>query len=735
MVQELGTVTRDVLKKASQGEASACDLAVTLKQIPSMILLLHPENAVTAEARLERRRDAAAQIIVHPGESREPDPIGIVVDDGSFGPYVFTETASAEAYARVHDYCDEGGLFYTLERSWTKGLHRFLMRGYGGMVIDPESGAEILMNRQTIAELFAQYTLQPFAELGRIHVALAAGEIHLQKSENSLQAVVFDHDQAADFFKKKMHKQGHTQARVEKMAMKSFLHWLVESGVDELVVNPMLPDIRIYFGDDIAKMHRLRDADGHAGAKAVETVPAEAPIAEEQPEEKEAPVPVASDRLPLVPRPSRTKEASRRFFMEWQRKFNLRLEEPWQLAETLAFDMDLYVPQAVAAPSGLSWPLTLPDPDPEASIAGARMTPVYSNEDAARRAVRDELFRDYSALSGIEALRWIWSAPVPAESIAIDWPDATGWLKIPVEFGVPALFPAYYPIPNLKQVPAASLDQLGTLSGARALKPEVLHSLTRNWKAFLGVAIDKDSPLPTVTYESKSYLPLFSSQDAFLAYQPEAGAPPLTPMPSVRVQAGLPPYRTWLKATTEIDGVLLDPGCAKPLALDHFDLLFLYLRATKPDGVFKSGVLIEAIESLLQKGTIDQRFAGRLAARWPSYFTWMQETPDGDEQPLSFQDDGSLVVFSETDLAKAYAEAYVRNGRLRPDRTRLVPRLGRWNDNVFRSAREKRVGLWIDPAPAVGATGGLRLDPGGIDAALEQLDEILAPRVPALRGS
>jgi uncharacterized membrane protein len=142
-----------------------------------------------------------------------------------------------------------------------EGLHDFLIRGYGGVVVDPGAEHELQMSRETVAELFAQLTMGQLVKIEKILVASSGESILWRGSQNSLQTIVFDNKHAAKHFVEQMEKEGTEDIRVKRMGTPDVIAFLIRSNVNELVVNAMLPDERSYPREDFVKMLRLLGLD------------------------------------------------------------------------------------------------------------------------------------------------------------------------------------------------------------------------------------------------------------------------------------------------------------------------------------------------------------------------------------------------------------------------------------------------------------------------------------------
>jgi hypothetical protein len=261
MAQEIREATLKLLRKVSQGLGSTDDLVVAFNQVPSMILVIRKEDKVRFVSGFDETVRTRTAGDFYWGDTNEPEPIGVTAKDGSHGPFVFTEGLTAHEFAKTHNLCDENGSFFSFEKPWIEGLHDFLMRNYGGLIVDPGTNHELQMSRETIAELFAQLTMGQLLKIEKILVASSGKSLHWRGGQNSLQAIVFDNKHAAKHFVEQMEKEGNKDVNVKRMRTSDVIAFLLRTNVNELVVNAMLPDERTYPRDDFVKMLRLLGVD------------------------------------------------------------------------------------------------------------------------------------------------------------------------------------------------------------------------------------------------------------------------------------------------------------------------------------------------------------------------------------------------------------------------------------------------------------------------------------------
>jgi hypothetical protein len=434
-----------------------------------------------------------------------------------------------------------------------------------------------------------------------------------------------------------------------------------------------------------------------------------------------APTPSLLDRARMRPPvrpiegPGRTDDASRAFWATIDRKMRERSIAGWQIVETLAFEMDVHVQLDSQSHDGLRWPrsVRLEDEKDRPSIVY-----LFAGADALRDAAVKRAPRQRTAisLSGAEAIRWIAAAPAEISFVAIVPKAQTATHRFTVEQLLPALFPAVHDIGELRTVPAAGLERLGRLPGARALRPECVRALVLGWRNLVAF---KDQR--TIEIDGRAWKPVASSLDAFFASIPrDAGRVDADP-------AGKePPFGRWLAQLGSADGLVLDAASGSPLTLEPLDLIVLDRWSAHGGRQPVPEEIVGEVTKLVSAGLITAETAGRIVADLPVYWIAVREAGERFEL-LMVPDSDALCLFTSGPRAQRYIEKLTRAGLaigFVPQRTHFG-----WCTNPLVLALDSFTEAWIDPEdPVVG--GGLRLTSVALRAAVARLDETLKPRAP-----
>ena len=404
---------------------------------------------------------------------------------------------------------------------------------------------------------------------------------------------------------------------------------------------------------------------------------------------------------PAVPPRGMSDAEARALWESWRPRLEAHAYRPWEWAEAVAFEFDFYVPIHPHRVDGYSAPQFtrhLEARDRHVAVAYAREGLALANQPPSHRR--------WHRLSGIEAMRWLLGAPAPVEVAAMNFDEeAGGWVEEPVRRALGPLYPQLYAIADLRQAMPADLAVLGTMPGARGLKPEIVRTLVGAWPALVG---PEDARI-AITDAGGRWLPAFSDRaraGAFAAAHPEY---------VVRPEGGAPPFAMWLELAGNMDGVLLDPDAPAPLALDHTALAFLTLWVDGGGPQPRGRHLVRWVAAALERERIPRRLGARLVADWPH---WYVHEPAVPGQPLH--------LFSTRGKAAAFA-AFRRAAEpgVTPQPARRV--LHHWQRSAFHSALAHNAGAILD---ADAAGGGLRLDREMLLAACARVEEHLRPRVP-----
>ncbi len=747
MATEMPRPGADVLRRTSRGQAGFQELAEYLKSLPNMVLMSSPKEFARYmedldEARKERERKVAAgelpesEIHVKVTDVENLRLNGIQTQDG-FVPRVFTNDELARRFAVTSGLIEPDAAMPFTTKNWTSGFQEFLFNGYPGAVIDDGSDHKINLHRPSIARLYGYLTFNEFAALSGLHVVLHEGKIlYQQPPDGGVQAFVYDSDRAASYGIVELQKTAPVE--LHKAPPSELIPRLLRAGVTLLVINHALADARTYNRDDLVKMAdtwspQSSEAPDTATASAPPVDPSLDPQAREQASATSAArtdVPellqkaLKSRPVPMVPPPAQNDVDAQMLFHEWKNKSEQQSAEVYELLEVLAFQIKLYTLVHGRPVDGLRWPQFFRAQDEE----NKTITYLYTQEEMTKKAVENDPPENqrYIALSGIEALRWIWSAPRSIDLVGIDcYPNSPAWMTIPNYWVLSAVFPLFCEISDLKKVPSAGLGKLGGLPGARGLKPESVRALVHGWKQLLSLEQEGETTA-MIDYGGKRYFPIFSDADQFFAF---SSSPQGIPGKPKQVAGKEAPFGHWLEATAEHDGVILDPAGPHPLVLDHTDLLGLELWCRRPERGPAGWNIINAIADLYYNKKITAVVAGRLVADYPRYWVGLQHTQNQSALLMVPQTD-ACALFTSPELAKTYLDWYMNLDSVKTqiEGMQPVPVLTRWNTSSLAVAAGQFSEIWIDPDPLAGT--GLRLGADAMEAALKRIDEKLKPRIP-----
>lgn len=706
------------LTEAHQGLADLPLVARAIRQLPTMVLLYRPDDAAGFFLQMTTLPDAATD--VRQRAQSEPLAAGSLDLHGRPIPYIFTSHEPARRLARERGLCASDGSSFTLESSWASSLQTFLLQGCAGAIIDPGSPHTLPLDRRALSRLLAMLTLDDFASQPEVWPLLVRGDLLVKRQADTGWAYMADSEAAARMLIDQLLSRGEVEVQVQRVTASKLMNMLRGGGVTRLVINPTLLDERTYEERELLTLLEGAEAADRTTEAAAQksdgglfgaSPPAIAVKARQ------------AWHPPPVPPPGHTAEDSRERLKKLYRQSRAETLPLWQLIETLAFDQDLHVPVYPNAVDGLSWPQMMRDPDRNDAV----MAPLFTTSELARQAAAGGLFDVATAMAGVEAMRWIWSAPEQCTSIYVDWPEHGGWLRIPTLQALGALTPALHELVTLEQVPHVGLDRISTLAGARGGKPEVIKALVTSWRQLVGVEVGPGPLRPEVDFGGRRYLPAFTSPEAFLKYQPTVAGPKPRPFPASHFRHGQSLFRAWIEQAAALDGVLLDPHGSSPIALSAFDLAIVALWCEEPPRGVDVHRLFRTLGDLVEAGHLDTLRAARCATQWPSYSVCVQHGGEGLAHLIQVPTSGALAAFSTPDLALEFVQALVRAGAVRPDQVHVQPLFTRWGDNVFELARTQLGALWIDPS--LHGRGGLQFDAGALEAAALQIDETFMPRV------
>jgi hypothetical protein len=723
----------------ARGEATLTDLADALRGTSHLVLAIPPAEG----ARFFQDLDAAVKEKgignVRTSDTENPRVVGTTGKDG-FVPRVFTSEDVAMEYATARGLIEPGELLMSNHRDAKGYVIDSLNEQYGGWVIDEGTEHAATLDAPALRRLYALLTLEDFARLPVVHLVGHQGRFVERLPDGEVQALVFDSERTATIGIQKL-RQRVPGVAAQQFPLPPLLTRVLGAGVTRLMVNNGFTTERWYASDDLGKMVALLGGD--AGAAAGQAALAEAgtvaaatpdPALQRPPGGDVAGTgrqPVAGDLLawarryptrPMVPPPGRADAESQRVFTALREHVQKQAISIPEYVRLLAYDVDFYVQPLPKPLGGLLWPQPYQDPDDREKS----FVHTYTREATMREAVRNEPpeMRAYHRLSGIELMRWVWATPKNAAAeIYIDaYKGTPGYLKVPSRWALSFIYPLFADVESLESVPSVGLARVTGLAGARALHAEVARALLQAWKHLLGTkARAAGAPVP-VEHDGGRWLPAFTTGDQFFAYRAKNRG-----FDGVPVHAdSLPPFGRWLAAARDCDGVVLDPGAPRPLALDHTDLLALDLWS-RDSRQPRAADLVRAAAQRLADGAIAPRTAARVVADWPAWYVGVQRTETGANILRVPQADALPVFASERTLA-SFVGFHTKAGSLKGS-WEALPVLHRWTFSVFHEGVESYAdGAWFEPA--ADATGGLHVHGDMLQAALERVHERLTPRVP-----
>lgn len=435
---------------------------------------------------------------------------------------------------------------------------------------------------------------------------------------------------------------------------------------------------------------------------------------------------------PPVPPPGGAESDSTDRLRELARSWTRGEIAPWALLDAVSDGLDLWVPVDPEPVHGLRWPLAGKHPDG----SGRTVIHVFTSASAARKT-REASGRspEVRHLSGIEALRWIWAAPVAVSECHLHYDPGRRWLPLQSRWALSAIYPHFLHVPDLAAVDRIAPDRLGRMPGRGGSRAPCVRALVEGGKTLTGVRTADSGTPALVDHEGGRYLPVFSGADAYFdfdAANPEASGEPAPP-------SGADPFRTWLLAGGGADGAILDPASPSPLVLDLTDLLFLSMwvrHGERPDGTR----LVRELAGLVDE--IGPERTARILADWPQYILLSRTGRSGDAQVVTTDGGDRLVGFTNRGDAERYLGRFVEitgiGGRWGP-----IEHLTGWTVSLFeRVDGQFGAGARLDPpgphgdggaGGAGGPDAGLEVTPAMARAALERIDEKLTPRVEGFR--
>jgi hypothetical protein len=699
----------EVLRRASRGEATFHELAEVLAGLDGLLLIAPPGDTVRffkdLDAALGPNRDRRVTV----KDAPPPRPHGMDTSEG-FVLFVFTDDRLAREYAVTKGIIAPDDVLSFLSKGAATVLFEVLVEQHAGIVIDSGAEHQLNLRRPAIARLYALLALADFAALPALHVVGVDGRPHLQPNPNGGQrAFVFQSKEVAAYGAPRLGQDGTAVPTVE-VPTRTLLERLLQLGVTQIVVDPETPLLRSYERDDMLRMLELAGGDARAASSAPD------PALQPEPGASDAAARTVVRRLAPLRPPARDTEANHAAFESFRKRVDERSMTIWSYLDGLAFEFELWAMVHPRPVDGFTWPAIFADEsDPNKVLAKA-----FTRERDGRAAEADARL---VSLSGLELMRWVWAAPKRIDQILINnFAASEGWVACPGYSVLSVVYPHFQDVKSLAAIDRVPLARLGTLPGARGLKVEVARALAAGWKELIALEDPGGAPPEPIEHDGRRWLPLFSEARAGLDFALKRRSASLQPSrPSAE-----PPFASWLVASRDVAGMLLDPEGPCPMPLEHTDLLVLDCTArgggARPDG----GAMAAAVGRLLAAGAISPRLAGQIVGDWPQWFVLALPRDDG-QAIATLPDEDIYAVFSSEERARAYADGCnARHGGLEG----FVPHpvAHRWNFSVFNILRDGASGGCIDPGADL--AGGVRVDGEAIAAAIERVGERLQPRVP-----
>ncbi len=740
----------EALRRTNRGEGDRHEMAGALAGHESLYIIVPPADLSRWMGDLDNALKEKGYGKLKTSDAEKPRYVGLTTEEGAFVPRAFSDDTLAHEYAVLCGLIDPGEAMAFMTRSPVNMLYECMVENYAGLILDDGTEHKVNLDRNSIARLYALLTLEEFALLPVLHIVMKDGQPLLQREQDEsqkLEAFAYDSKQAAHLgVQQQMALSNANGVSAQESPTRALIERLLRTGVTSLFVNPTFPNERWYEREDLARIVQLLGGDP-AAAVTARIADAPQPGTASEPDldpqlgtgnmagqgsaaAKMTPLQWANryPTYPVWPPPGRSDVESQAFFKSIEEKAaKLREEESpaiWEYVDSIAFALDLYVPVHKPRVDGLIWPQffnhfqddekTLTSTYSAASVAQEKFFPGQPIEP-------DRLLH----LAGIEALRWAWGAPATIDDLAIDvYGDSPSWVTVPNFWALSAIYPHFVDVPDLEYVANVGLAKIGSLPGARGLKPEVVRALVQGWKSLSSIGATNGASPPTVEYSGRSYIPVFSDPDQYFAFV--SANPEFTGKPEpTGVQA---PFERWLHAARGCDGVILDPAGLWPLTLDHTDLLYLDQWMRQSDRQPTAYEIALQVGELLEGGAISPKIAGRILADWPRYYVGIQRHPDGGASIMTLPDVDCCPIFTSQEIARTYINVY-RNLGLMTEGMKPVPILHKWTYSVFVEAKNNFTeGACVDPVPLAG--GGVRVAGEMLEAALERIDEKLKPRVP-----
>lgn len=740
----------DVLARARAGSA-------TLEEVAAALAPLEQLSALVPQGEMSRfLQDLDAAVAdkgignVKSGDAQTPRLHGITLEDGGFLPCVFADDDVAREYAVLEGLLEPDAAAPMMVKPAASWFWEVLAEGHAGIVLEAGTEHEVRIDRGACSRIFALLNLEHFAGIEQLFVLHSHDKLVLMSNEEhgTVAAAVYTDERAARWAAENV---AFPEVTVPAMPTLLLLQTVLRTSATHLLVDDRFRTSCRYERPELERMVLLLGGTvpGSGGDTGGETADPHADIGSSSAASSAA-VPATPhlqdfpDFPPVAP-PNRDELASQQAFHQLRTRASGQEMPIWEYVDAIAFDLDLYVLGHPAPVDGYMWPGLFRHPQQEETTVAF----TFCRESRAREALSSSEDRDdFQHLSGIEAMRWAWAAPTPIDEIAVDlYPGTSGWISFPTSWVLSAVFPHFFQVGDLAQVKRAPLARLGQLGGARGTQPAVIRSLLEGWRQLVPT-LAEDSDAPIIEHDGGRYLPIFTSAEAFFEHDSSGPA---------QLRAGSPfdspPFEDWVRACGTADGIVIDPGSARPLTLDATDAAILRLWESgqrRPNGT----ALAQEVTTRLAEETWTPELAGRVLADWPRYFVCLRRDADGNVQILTLPDRDCCAVFSTSERADLYLEVFRQSGVI-DGSWEPIPVLSRWHHSVFHDlACHFDEGGVIDPMPpgaglSVWASKFLGeskfdLDPTLVmdgyegphvhgemlEAALARIDEKLKPRVP-----
>lgn len=732
-----------LFESLGDGRASLDALAKALSEHPGVILLADPADTARYLDELQRTLgpDLAGYGSISSQDVPTPQPLTVAGTDGRLSVLAFTSVDRAREYATANGIIASADVLPYSRQPWPAGLRLLVQNEVASVVIDEGSAHRTTLSREGLVQVSGVLDRPRVATLPTLYVVVRDRSIYVERLPDGQRCVfAYDEERLAIGAQENMAARGLAMA-IEPRITEKLLRAMVDAGIGRLVVNQGWSDRREYDTPDLALMKEISAAPKvpspvplvDSATPDTGTPPAD--VAERIEHGAPEPVPEllrkarAQQAATVVPPPHEDDAASRAFFKSWQKKAAAGMGDVWQFLEALAYEGTLYVPRSPEPLSGLTWPQAthvFKQPDNVEST----LVYLYSSESAARKALAEkpEALQDVVRLSGVEAFRWVFAHPMDVAEVAIDYGDADGWLSFPVFWLRDALFPFCHDLGDLSRVPRVALSRLGSLPGARGLKPEVMRGLVHGWRALLSVRPSQDGQFRRVSHQGRSYLPVFTDSEEFFAFQASQNGHRLVP----EAAGNEPPFMQWLTAARDADGVLVNPCSKAPFVLDHAALVVMDLRCRSTRQPTPSD-LMDAVKALEAQGAISLDAVASVVAELPAYWLGVAQLPSGGAAILHGPNDPETgVLFTSGERLQRHLDAnrgHVEQQLLATGaEMRPVCRVSRWFASAPALMAEAFPNVTIDPRPD--GSGGMRLDRRDMQRVLTALDARLCPRVP-----